>query len=213
MADNSWKANPWVWVISFKVLSTTGRQGVSEVERPILFSTDMVEALLSGRKTMTRRVVKPQIDGYCNWHSPKLIPCPFGNVGDILWVRENFRYSQPYGSESLHYQYMDGTNGEPVLTCNLYLITNYDRTRPSIHMPKVAARIWLQITDIRVERLQDISESDAGNEGVAFSEGVPVRTYRDYQLPSSIWTQPFTAVDSFRSLWESINNTKGASHG
>jgi hypothetical protein len=236
MADYSWNANPWVWVLSFKVLSTTSRPGVGEVERPILFSTEMVSALLAGRKTITRRVLDPQIhinDGWYNWinESKSKISlvqwlskedflkevvqcCPYGKIGDILWVRESFRYTQPFGPESLNYQYADTTTGPEVCRKNCYTVSDYHRLRPSIHMPKEAARIWLQITDVRVERLKDITDGDAIREGIA---GVPKSTggqllgcYEDYQDRDNILTKP---VDSFKSLWESINNKKGVAHG
>jgi hypothetical protein len=210
--------------MNFEVVSATGRPDVSEVDRPILFSTDMVEAILAGRKTVTRRVLKPQIlvvDGWYNWinesnskislmHwlskeeflSEVVKCCPYGKIGDILWVRESFRYSQPFGPESLHYNFK-GCIGPAVEKSKWYLIEDYDRLRPSIHMPKEAARIWLQITDVRVERLQDITDRDAIREGIAQR---PYGWYQDYTDRYNYLTKP---VESFKSLWESINNKKG----
>jgi len=241
MADISWRANPWVWVVSFKVLSTTGRPGIGAVERPMLFSTDMVEALLDGRKTMTRRVLTPQIisnDGWYNWinESNRKISlvqwlskedflkqvvtcCPYGKPGDILWVRETWA--------KVHHSSYRQSNGVIQMPLDdIYVAvfkagwsTCTPSWKPSIHMPKVAARIWLQITDVRLELLQDTSESDAAAEGVAFRDDMHTRRiYRDYLTPNTPWLhsrngRPFTAVDSFQSLWESINNKKGASHG
>ena len=117
-------------------------------EKPILFNTQMVKAILGGRKTQTRRVCKGQ--GDCNpvqigYHPPY-------QTGDILWVRETWA-EMPYG-----YVYRaddekpDGWDA-------------VDRWKPSIHMPKEAARIFLRAKDVRVERLRNMGYSDLANEG------------------------------------------------
>lgn len=136
-------------------------------ERPILFSGPMVRAILEGRKTQTRRVLKNPDDGvsttiedgsplYCDdggfWH-PR--PCPYGQPGDRLWVREAHQLS-PDGpiyraTAREHGTYEPGGAGP---------------WRPSIHMPRWASRITLEITDVRVERVQEITEDDAIAEGV-----------------------------------------------
>lgn len=239
MADYSWKSNPWVWVVSFKVLSTTGRPGVGEVERPILFSTDMVNAILGGRKTQTRRVIDPQVEidgsGWYHWvneskHKVSLIAwpnkndflkevvscCPYGKVGDILWVRETF-------AKVAHSSYRQ-SNGVLQMPIDEHYVAvfkaGWDRCyphwKPSIHMPKVAARVWLQITDVRVEQLQIISDSDALQEGIAripYTSKKPsgqLGCYVCYLDKDNCWTKP---VDSFRSLWDSINGKrKGVQH-
>ena len=130
-------------------------------ERPILFSAPMVKAILDGQKTMTRRV--HSIGEY--YISDK--KCPYGVVGDRLWVRETWYYE-----EHMH----DLTEGMPDLPCGLYshrLVYKADCTDypvnvgvgrqgwcPSIFMPRWASRILLEVTDIKVERLQDITEED-----------------------------------------------------
>jgi hypothetical protein len=149
-------------------------------ERPILFSAPMVCAILDGSKTQTRRVVKPvrryEHNNICRpdlvedpyavwWHGVSenvgcFQICPYGTPGDRLWVRETWAYER------------DGT-GCPDDTGILYRATDpgWDdeetglRWRPSIHMPRRAFRILLEITDIRVQRLQEISEEDARAEG------------------------------------------------
>lgn len=123
-------------------------------ERPILFSTAMVQAILAGRKTQTRRVLKEQINGIAR---PGQHVCPYGQPGDILWVRETF--------------------GIDVEDDGFLYKANYDNAdiswlkgswKPSIHMPKEAARIWLEITKVRVERLNDINRGDCMGEGCPF---------------------------------------------
>jgi hypothetical protein len=147
-------------------------------ERPILFGAPMVRAILDGSKTQTRRVVKrhgdmefdPQDPHYGPYWLPYAagdaegeqakVRCPYGKPGDRLWVRETWAYEQ-------------GGTGCPDDTGILYRATDpgWDdeetglRWRPSIYMPRRASRILLEITDIRVQRLQEISEGDARAEG------------------------------------------------
>lgn len=134
--------------------------------------------------------------------------CPYGQPGDILYVREKFRYIQPYGPESLHYDFAGSFRhlGPSVDLDKAYLINDYDRWRPSIHMPKVASRIWLQITDIKVERLQQITEEDALAEGIIECED---GTYYNYFTQKGLRYQDgvecLLAKGSFQSLWCSIN--------
>lgn len=157
--------------------------------RPILFSTEMVQAILAGRKTQTRRIIKPQptqIGGlwrldkkqasnrpFNEWHNhPFGIHSPYGQVGDVLWVRETFYKSLIDDS----YQYKADRNYSHGISW-----------KPSLFMPKAAARIFLRITNIRVERLQDISEEDAKAEGIKsyFSTVFKEEMYKDYQDKSS----------------------------
>lgn len=130
---------------------------------PILFSTPMIRAILEGRKTQTRRIMKPQTPStagrYCGWVIPEYrTDCPFGRSDDLLWVRETF------GVVDGIPQYKAGSqfSNRPVITPLRY--------KPSIHMPRSASRITLEIKDIRVERLQDISELDAQAEGCFFTD-------------------------------------------
>lgn len=186
-------------------------------ERPILFNTAMVRALLAGTKTQTRRLVKPprnrpafvlldhgngwwpyqSDDGeseLCDDGMEHPYTCPYGKPGDRLWVREAFSgphcmdatdecvavRPSKWGEGSRIWYWADGnpTHGD------------WTRPRPSIHMPRWASRILLEVTAVRVERLQDISEADAMAEGVG-------------ALP--IETRHATPKADFQFLWESIN--------
>lgn len=142
---------------------------LNKIEHPILFNTEMIKAILEGHKTMTRRLLKSiegdnfrferiwQEDGEWLAESKSgliykgFIKCPYGKKGDILWVRETFT-EWPKGE----FQYKaSAPNG---IESGIW--------KPSIHMPKSAARIWLRIKDIRIERLHDISEEDIIREGI-----------------------------------------------
>lgn len=185
-------------------------------ERPILFNDEMVCAILDGRKTQTRRImaIQPEhsklglrrvIDskngrdnGKYFWSQSdacgqkarsKVFGCPYGVVGDRIWVRETFcsvpDHDEPAGCSGFLYA-ADG--GGP-----------YGKWTPSIHMPRAASRILLEVTDVRVERLNDISEEDAAAEGVAQLRG---GFWKHYQ-PG--WTQhQLSARGSFVTLWKSI---------
>jgi hypothetical protein len=141
-------------------------------EKPILFSTPMVRGILQGRKTQTRRTVKGiPLD----WLSPdKFTPefvadkendlCPFGNIGDQMWVRETFATGpKDHAWGSIIYRATHGAMMVP--TCE-----GFTPWKPSIHMPKSLSRITLAITDVRVERLRDISDDDAIAEGAIFKD-------------------------------------------
>lgn len=173
-------------------------------EIPILFSTPMVQAILEGRKTQTRRAAAvPYGDHHgtdiMDWHLSKHphfeygkwwynvqsdvdsyntfeLKAKYGRPGDLLWVRETWGIgSRPNPFEGsidgiefkADAKYLDDIELLPLYTPEGFDFEKYERAgwRPSIHMPKAAARIWLQVTDVRVERLQDISEEDAIAEG------------------------------------------------
>lgn len=175
-------------------------------ERPILFSGSMVRALLAGTKTQTRRVAKPvRHPDLGNVYAPGALVlehepqhvidrcCPYGRPGDRLWVRES------------HWWFKDECDHEtgyypPALTADdvEYRADGESKRhgwRPSIHMPRWASRILLDIKAVRVERLQDINEMDAAAEGVA--------TWAPGALsPDSLNADP---SDQFRWLWTSIN--------
>jgi len=155
-------------------------------ERPILFSTPMVQAILKGRKTQTRRIFKHGISGveiasigytiftppehismrgkvkfeddgysYAEW----FVKNRYGQGGDHLWVRECFGWNPGFPDGIAAYYRADpGHEYEDV------------RWKPSIHMPRIASRITLEVESVRVERLQDISRDDAISEGVYYSE-------------------------------------------
>lgn len=192
-------------------------------ERPILFSGPMVRAVLDGRKTQTRRVVKPQPPkdavaplceaGWWMWQrfnaerrhydgrtTEKLwdCRCPYGMPGDRLWVRETWAHDGP-DLETVRARHEDAFGGGMTYG-PYYLATEVApdtlRWRPSIHMPRWASRITLEVTGIRVERLQDISEEDAEAEGVHDMLG-KVTPWKDRLAPM--------IVHAFASTWESIN--------
>lgn len=134
---------------------------------PILFNIDMVRAILGGRKTVTRRLIKPQPQGYFEVNEEPLYiydaDFPRGKImptcqpGDILYVRET--WCLRYDGEKYFYRADKNTSREE------RKLIDYDHTlwKPSIHMPKEAARIWLKVTDVRVERLQDMETVDDRN--------------------------------------------------
>lgn len=225
-------------------------------ERPILFSGEMVRAILDGRKTQTRRVVKPQPsydfgwypgvgnDGkslhYANeshWRKGAAVDwCPYGQPGDRLWGREAWaqahplavqpgRYSQPGqagipGPPNVQYRTIYRADGEPLQVwrnadqshpyftldgpCDDIaakfptVSSNYTRGgkaihwSPSIHMPRWASRITLEITGARVERLQDISENDAQ------AEGYPGTEIDGKHIP-------WSGLGWFMAVWQCIN--------
>lgn len=173
---------------------------------PILFSTDMVNAIRKGDKLMTRRIVKANIP-IGNWDET-LKYCPY-QVGNILWVRETTCWVMLDHAPDL----LEGAKERTlfVYKANVhpdwmeYAKEKYGyKWKPSIFMPKAACRIFLKITDIRVERLQDISEEDAVAEGVqkTFNILFNESRYRDYANVKDDWR---SAVSSFQSLWASIN--------
>jgi hypothetical protein len=154
-------------------------------ERPILFSGPMVRAILDGRKTQTRRVVKLRNDSCGDPIMPNdpRMPCPFGGPGDRLWVKETHGPS----AGGMVYR-ADGGTACP----------DGGKWRPSIFMPRWASRITLEVTGVRVERLQDISQADAMAEGV--TQGV----YRGL-TGSIVATCEDQVVEGYRELWQSIN--------
>jgi hypothetical protein len=170
---------------------------VAVKEHPILFSGPMVRAILADRKTQTRRVLNPQPDDECGWEGvegvgyvPTIympereddLPARFayGQVGDHLWVRESFLPDPPQTGEWDYYAYTDGVlhnfNAIPEKYRTprhvLHKATREQQFKdlkwlPSIHMPRWASRITLEITKIDVERVQEISEEDAIAEGIS----------------------------------------------
>lgn len=185
--------------------------------KPILFNTDMVRAILDGRKTVTRRVVKPQHLRVLNSQYHKDHPETPENVlleqlceppyqpGGILYVRETWYYETfyeeawgdegeklPSGRYAHRYVYKADNPDYPVMP---------GKWHPSIHMPREAARIFLRVTDVRVERLQDITPEQAMKEGVTDPY--------DYQKPEWYEQKGLTNnfyVDCFAGYWDS--NTK-----
>lgn len=158
--------------------------------RPILMSTPMVHALLEGRKTQTRRIIKSP-------HYPEewiANNCPYGRIGDLLWVRETFCLvdDQKYGGiKWLDYRATPECNeSHPAGWENAPDDPTALKWKPSIYMPRIASRLTLEITGVRVQSLNDISEEDAQAEGVS---------NRD---TDGAWT---SAVEGYAGLWDSIN--------
>lgn len=173
--------------------------------KPIIFNTEMVRAILDERKTQTRRIIKnknwpvPIADGF-EWcfHETKdgsfeigavnkstgegsvhsYIKCPYGKPGDLLWVRETWAM---FGMDFIYKSECDGNE-------------KGFKWKPSIHMPRSACRLFLKIKDIRVERVQDISEKDSGEEGISQGQA---------------WGEGLSYKEIFRKLWNSINEKRG----
>ena len=122
-------------------------------ERPILFNGEMVRAILAGQKTQTRRI-PPKTQKHALF-------CPYGHPGDRLWVRE--RWAADMSFDDLPPRMLP-PRGMPIYYHATAQCMDY-KWRPSIHMPRILSRITLEITDIRVERVQDISEEDVQAEG------------------------------------------------
>jgi len=179
------------------------REELLKNAKPILFNTEMVQAILGDRKTVTRRVIKPQpIAGI-----RKSVFVPSGiedghgreikllyKVGDILYVRETWQLL-PSGFDEIppEYWYIYKATDELSDECT--------RWRPSIHMPKKAARIFLKVTDVRVERLQDITEEDCIAEGikpVRVPGSTNYREEREFQIACEIAT-----IEKYEELWDS----------
>ena len=187
-------------------------------ERGMLMNSAMVNAILEGSKTQTRRVIKhksiPDIKqvGTCygskefDWtvygaraiQDFSWVDCPYGKVGDQLWVRETFGvFDKDHQIDSKYYYKADTPEGSDSDEIRI----NYGyKYKPSIHMPRAASRIQLEITDIRVERLNDISEDDCDAE--CFGGDFPKKV-----LPSlaHLFDSSMSIKQCFAALWESIN--------
>lgn len=166
------------------------------MERPILFNGEMVNAILAGRKTQTRRVIKVSIpDNFVAWHgcnsgfqawtdNPRHgekgniinMQCPYGASGETLWVRETFTVRIIDGERFVFFRADCGSDGDGA------------KWKPSIFMQREYSRINLKITDVRVEQLQEMRREDAEAEGIG---------------DSPLWRP------AFKELWNSINDKRG----
>ena len=179
---------------------------MTKTKIPILFSAPMILAILAGKKTMTRRVIpelsQTDMPSAVAW---ALDHCRYGSAGDRLWVRENFWIAEKEGGGIgvPFVFYSADQDGGHVLhgqTCEVPVDAHCGKwgQHPSIHMPRWASRITLEVVSVRVERLQEITEEDAKREGV-WGENEPYQGVGD--LPT----------DRFRHLWDSINGERGYS--
>ncbi len=229
--------------------SETVEIGSEVKERPILFTGEMVRAILDGRKTQTRRVVKPQpdpstthfgvlngvehwacngdpcdidsvgISDDCSW------ACPYGVPGDRLWVRETWGLVDPDTcDENVRFRTVEGPDGADrhvvyaatgdLHEWNIEDGDEYDSRgrrrscwRPSIHMPRWASRLLLEVTEVRVERVQEISRDDAVAEGVDW-QACP-RVPMPSRYGRAVCREKIDYVGGFRTLWDSINAARG----
>lgn len=166
-------------------------------ERPMLFNGDMVRAILSGAKTQTRRPVKPewipQIEDFLDTKENRRFQLnPFGYPGDRLWIRESWAKiydEEPFEEGSkFHFEYRaDSSAKYPGNWPDDFGIdSECPKWRPSIHMPRAASRIALEVLDVHVERLQGISEKDC------CADGGYSNITRDLKKPK------------FQALWTSV---------
>jgi len=204
-------------------------------EKPILFNPEMVRAVLSGKKTQTRRIMMPQpehrendavkgsygtffhgwnLDHKCVSVSDFIKYCPYGQIGQEIWVRETHylygfwnKKSEKTKTGKQKYEFIDDKEygvkflDKPPANIQTKRSGLGWFKRPSIFIPRWASRIQLKITDIRVERVQDISESDARNEGITYSAGGQSKEFMERNSP----------INCFKYLWDSINEKRGYS--
>jgi len=192
-------------------------------ERPILFSGEMVRAILDGRKTQTRRVIKPQPPQW-NWNTRRnstfnvqvslndnreyWVKCPYGAHGGYLWVRETWNSDQQYAD----YKPSEIPKGAPIYYKADVGEPDPDGVRfiwrPSIFMPRMFSRITLEITGVRVKQVQDINADDC------LAEGCPMDHLHDVIHPvfedgTCVSVGAVGQLAWFRNLWDSINAKRG----
>lgn len=174
----------------------------TQKERPILFSGEMVRAILEGRKTQTRRIAKAKHTLNVDISESGKVTfknCPYGQIGDRLWVRESVLISTPNFGDCPEDHNCTDTNGNGRVV--QYVASNPDteaakgygiKTTPSIFMPRWASRIMLEIEDIGLRRLQSLSAVDARAEGIE----------------KDILGTSYEMIKDFAALWDSINSKK-----
>lgn len=209
-------------------------------ERGMVFNSEMVRAILDGRKTQTRRIMKNQpagdypdtpalirsVDGGFQWYGhygeSSIFNCPFGAVGDRIWVRETWGvvsheldedgriqpwspdrpataiHEMPFGNGYYSGHAIYAADGEFTWGDDDGYEDGRSCWKPSIHMPRAACRTLLEVTGVRVERLNSISQEDAQAEGMELTGWRP--SYSDPDSGGEVWT-PY---DNFAQLWESI---------
>ena len=174
-------------------------------ERGMIFNDEMVRAILGGNKTQTRRIVEEKFYGRAVAAELLAKHCPYGQPGDRIWVRETYRvHGKATDVATLVYRasvrnsWTEQTHRVPVEVCNKPVS---EKWTPSIHMPRWASRILLEITNVRVERLNDISECDARDEGVQPAGSLLPDHPGTFLTPKGDFAM---AKVAFQRLWESI---------
>lgn len=196
-------------------------------ERPIIMGDESVRAILEGRKTMTRRVVNSrlfiEID---NGDEPPILQdspnfgkilmeygrYPYGYIGDRLYVKERFAYW--IGREAVAYSDMCHKSIEDIEwedEVNIRDIAEGGKWKSPLFMPRLASRITLEITDIRVERVQDISVQDAKDEGIRVhangcKDGLAYGCYNGDDCVKNVCRQP---IEYYKQLWDQLNAKRG----
>lgn len=197
-------------------------------ERPIIMTGESVRAILDGRKTQTRRVVKPQPTGANYWtvyydfelrdtfypnkcnSIPVVLHCPYGEPGDLLWVKESYATDIPGCPNGITYRadHIDPQGDGPA---------NPIKWKSSLFMPRRASRLTVVILNVRVERIQEINENDCIAEGIEpmFDGGV-LFGYRDYSEYETFTlgggrSHEMRSAErlSYRSLWDTLNARRG----
>lgn len=185
------------------------------MERPILFNTEMVRAILDGRKTQTRRLVKPRLTkNEAGWRVCKNADgrayavetyddeeffqgyvVPPVQRGDVLWVRETWQRLFDLGGWRYEYK-ADYKDDEPLRIDGAYIAW-----RPSIHMPRGAARLFLKVTSVRVQRLRDITSGEAVAEGIESNLGSPSEAADALIAFEELWNSTVKPADQPRYGW------------
>ncbi|WP_048271619.1 ASCH domain-containing protein [Klebsiella variicola] len=201
-------------------------------ERGMIFNGEMVRAILDGRKTQTRRIMKPQPEpcprgghwwpsnvfktmlhveeemqnGKGGWGGLVGDACPFGDVGDRIWVRETWAEAGASAPDLKLYR-ANYPEHVPSIYENVPPAEEI-RWTPSIHMPRTASRIQMEISDVRVERLNAISEEDAEAEGIDMEALYDSQDCYDCIADHNMTGRP-TVTGAFKYLWESIYGEEG----
>lgn len=201
-------------------------------ERPIFFTADMVNAILDGRKTQTRRVMRDQpsedwrphgrqdevhkmVDGdfimgrgapvvmgygYSNYDGDEGYACPYGKPSDHLYVRESWAHDRQF-DHLAPTRFPESAQNTQHVVYGSDIVQGWHRKRASIHMPKWASRIMLELTEVRAERVQDISEAEILAEGIT----VPIAA----QMTGIPWSDMPTLHHAWRYVWDHINAGRG----
>lgn len=187
-------------------------------ERPILFSAAMVRALRAGTKTQTRRPVKgAALEWLQDTFDPQFVALPenllspYGFAGARLWVREAFRFEKRFDAQPPRDVPAGSLVGIEAASHPWHMPGGFGKVRPSMFMPRWASITTLEVTEIRIERLQDISEADALAEGVGWRRigtgdaRTGLRSAYGLACDENVWAD--SAKTAYQYLWESINGS------